>query len=303
MENKILVSVAMPTYGQEKFISEALLGVLSQQCNFDIEILVADDCSPDNTEEIVQNIIENHPNGSWIKYIRHKKNRGAIPNFAWTISQTTGKYIAICEGDDYWTDPLKLQKQVDFLERSPEYSIVFHKVKEVDLHGVSTGILVSPDNEETYDIYKLAAGNFIHTPSVVFKKNFREFPEWMDISPIGDYPLHMLNAQYGLIKYLPEEMAVYRVGSGIWSSQSKIYKYINTLITLKLLISYFSNLPDVQAVLTKQYNSWLDELQTVKVQNIICYDPEKISDHFTYKALVSMILKKIRKKIKAGYSK
>ena len=113
-KKKFLVSVAMPNYGQDQFISQAILGVLSQKAEFEIELIVANDCSPDNTEAIVQEIIQNHPNGSWIKYTRHAENKGAIPNFAWSISQAKGKYIAICEGDDYWTDPFKIQKQIDF---------------------------------------------------------------------------------------------------------------------------------------------------------------------------------------------
>lgn len=298
MENKILVSVAMPTYGQEKFIAEAVLGVLSQQCDFEVELIIADDCSPDNTEKIVRNIIKTHPNGYWIKYIRHDKNKGAIPNFAWTILQTTGKHIAICEGDDYWTDSLKLLKQVDFLERNPEYSIVFHKVKEVDLHGVSTvSILASPDYEETYDIYKLATGNFIHTPSVVFKKNFREFPEWMDISPIGDYPLHMLNAQYGLIKYLPEEMAVYRVGSGIWSSQSRIYQLVNTMFALKFLISHFNDKEKIKQSITDQYNLLMKGLLSY-LERPVPASPETIAYNLPLKKLCIIIIRKIKHLIK-----
>lgn len=298
MKNKILVSVGMPTYGQEQFIAEAVLGVLSQQCDFEIELIVADDCSPDNTAEIVQHIIETHPNGSWVKYIRHEKNKGAIPNFAWTFSQAKGNYIAACEGDDYWTDPLKLQKQVDFLEKNPEYSIVFHKVKEVDVNGIPVqNALNRADIEETYDINYLATGNFIHTPSVVFKKNFSKFPEWIDMSPIGDYPLHMLNAQHGLIKYLPEEMAAYRIGSGIWSSQTRIHQFVNTLFTLKLLITYFSNQQDIKERLLVQYNALMQELR-INDFNPVSRPAEKNRDDLSFRDLSLLLIKKIRKKIK-----
>lgn len=298
MEEKILVSVAMPTYGQEKFIEEAVLGVLSQQCDFEVELIVADDCSPDSTAEIVRNIVDTHPNGSWIQYIRHEKNKGAIPNFAWTLCEAKGKYIAACEGDDYWTDPLKLQKQVDFMEKNPDYSIIFHKVKEVDLHGVSTDtILNSPDHEETYDIHKLASGNFIHTPSVLFKKNFHEFPEWINISPVGDYPLHMLNAQYGLIKYLPEEMAAYRIGAGIWSSQTRIHQFVNTLFTLKLLITYFSDQQEIKENLSIQYNLLMKELRINDLNTASCL-PEKKQNDLSFRELTSLLVKKIKKRIR-----
>lgn len=304
MKETILVSVAMPNYAQADFISEAILGVLSQQANFDIELLVADDCSPDHTEDIVQHIIRTHPNGHWIKYIKHSKNKGAIPNFIWTFSQAKGKYIAACEGDDYWTDPLKLQKQIDFLENNPDYSIVFHKVKEVDLSGKQTDtILHSPEQEETYDLKDLAAGNLIHTPSVVFKKNFSEFPAWINVSPVGDYPLHMLNAQYGLIKYFPEEMAAYRVGAGIWSSQSRIYQFVNTLFTLRLLMLHFSDQPDIKGLLSGQSENLMKELKINDLHQIISPSPAKKASELSYKELGTVLFKKIKKTIKQYYGK
>lgn len=255
MEKKILVSVGMPTYGQEKFIKEAVLGVLSQQCDFEVELIVADDCSPDNTAEIVQNIIETHPNGSWIKYIRHEKNKGAIPNFAWTFSQAKGKYIAVCEGDDYWTDPLKLQKQVDFLEKNEEYSITFHKIKEIS-DNKKKFTYPNPDVEKTYTLNDLSKENFIITVSVVFRKNMGKLPEWMPYSPIGDYPLHLLNASFGLIKYFPDEMAAYRVGSGMWSTQNTIDQITNTMFALKFLLVHFKNNQEVFNNLRIQYNNF-----------------------------------------------
>jgi len=255
MEEKILVSVAMPTYGQEKFIEEAVLGVLSQQCDFEVELIIADDCSPDSTAEIVRNIVDTHPNGSWIKYIRHEKNKGAIPNFAWTFCQTKGKYIAVCEGDDYWTDPLKLQKQVDFLEENKDYSIIFHKIIEISNH-TEKFTYPNPDVEKTYTLNDLSKENFIITVSVVFRKNMDELPEWMPYSPIGDYPLHLLNASFGLIKYFPDEMAAYRVGSGMWSTQNTIDQITNTMFALKFLLIHFKNNQEVFDNLRIQYTNF-----------------------------------------------
>jgi glycosyltransferase involved in cell wall biosynthesis len=114
----IFVSVIMITYKHEQFIAKAIEGVLMQKCDFEVELIIADDCSPDKTEEKVFQIIKNHPKNSWIKYTKHKTNKGMISNFNWALNQCKGKYIAMCEGDDYWTDPLKLQKQVDFLEKT-----------------------------------------------------------------------------------------------------------------------------------------------------------------------------------------
>lgn len=254
MKKNFLVSVAMPNYGQQEFISEAILGVLSQETDFEVELIVAEDCSPDNTESVVKNIMASHPNGHWIKYIRHAQNKGAISNFAWSIEQAKGKYIAICEGDDYWTDPLKLQKQVDFLENNEDYSLTFHKIKELTTRNEKF-TYPNPDEEKTYTIQDLCKENFIITVSVVFRKNM-ELPEWLKYSPIGDYPLHLLNASFGLIKYFPEEMAVYRVGSGMWSTQNTVDQITNTMFALRLLLQHFKNNESVYKILAEQYSNF-----------------------------------------------
>lgn len=128
MDNKTsiepMVSVCMLTYKHEKYIAEAIEGVLMQQADFDIELIITNDTSPDNTDEIVKNIINTHPRGNWIRYFSHKINKGFLPNFIFTLQECRGKYIAFCSGDDYWVDPLKLQKQVDFLEKNPDYGLV-----------------------------------------------------------------------------------------------------------------------------------------------------------------------------------
>lgn len=238
MEKDVLISVSMPTYGQEKFLSEAILGILSQEVNYSIELIVSDDCSPDNTESVVKNIIKTHPNGNWIKYIRHTQNKGAIPNFAWTLSQAKGKYIAICEGDDYWTDPLKLQKQVDFLEKNEDCVLCFHKVKILKPTGefVDDFITKIPENFELRETLAKKL-NYIHTPSVLFRNVIQNEVDTMEFknSPIGDYFLYMMLTKYGKIGYLEDSMAVYRYGVGIFSS-------LNRLKHIKANILLFTNL-------------------------------------------------------------
>jgi glycosyltransferase involved in cell wall biosynthesis len=130
MENKVVVSIDMITYLHEAYITQAIEGVLMQKTNFEIELIIADDCSPDKTEEVVKNIITTHPKGHIIKYFKHESNIGMQANGMFAAKQCSGKYIAICEGDDYWTDPYKLQKQVDFLEVNEGYSSIFHNVEQ-----------------------------------------------------------------------------------------------------------------------------------------------------------------------------
>ena len=125
----LMVSVDMITYGHEQYIKKAIESVLIQETNFEFELIIADDCSPDNTKQIVEQIAKNHPKGYRIKYFRQEKNIGMQSNGSFALSQCSGKYVAICEGDDYWTDPLKLQKQVDFLENNSEYVFCVHRYK------------------------------------------------------------------------------------------------------------------------------------------------------------------------------
>ena len=115
---KPLVSVIMITYGHEKYIEEAIRGVFLQKTNFPLELIISNDKSPDSTDEIIKNIIKSAPENISVNYIQHLENIGMLPNFISTLKMAEGKYIAVCEGDDYWTDENKLQKQIDFLEKN-----------------------------------------------------------------------------------------------------------------------------------------------------------------------------------------
>lgn len=242
-DNKELkVSVEMITFRHELYIRQAIEGVLMQETNFNFELVIADDCSPDSTSEIVESIIKNHPKGDKIKYFRHKENIGMQPNGMFAYNQCHGKYIALCEGDDYWTDPLKLQKQVDFLENNLEYVLCFHQVDILKLDGeiVEDFITKVPDDYET--IEALATfGNYIHTPSVVFRNVIKEFSFEFELSPIGDYFFYIMLAEHGKLKYLKEKMAVYRFGSGIYSKLGDTQKNKKWYRTLILILSYSKN--------------------------------------------------------------
>ena len=108
------VSICMITYNHEAFIAEAIESVLMQETDFDIELIIANDASSDKTHEIIESLVQNHPRKPSVQYINRIENIGMIPNFMDVINKASGDFIALCEGDDYWTDPLKLQKQKDF---------------------------------------------------------------------------------------------------------------------------------------------------------------------------------------------
>jgi len=230
----------MITYGHEKYIREAIEGVLMQECDFEVEFILANDCSPDQTEVVIQDVLAHHPKASWIKYMKHDKNIGMMPNFIDALGQCSGDYIALCEGDDYWTDPLKLQKQVNFLHLNLDYVLSFHKVDILKLNGeiVDDFITTVPENHETIETLA-RLGNYIHTPSVLFRNVIKEFPFEFEQSPIGDYFLYMMLAEHGKLKYLNDKMAVYREGIGIWSTKSDYFRNFNTALLHTCFIDYF----------------------------------------------------------------
>ena len=136
----VKVSVHMITYNHERFIAQAIEGVLMQQTDFAVELVIGEDCSTDGTRAIVRRYGERYPER--IRLLLQERNLGARANALATLNACRGQYIALCEGDDYWTDPTKLQKQVDFLESHPECSLCFHRVLVVyeDGSARSTGI-------------------------------------------------------------------------------------------------------------------------------------------------------------------
>lgn len=298
--NSETVSVIMITYGHEKFIRQAVEGVLMQKCSFKIELIIANDSSPDKTSEIVNDILLKNPNADRIKFINRNKNIGGQNNFKDAFEQCKGKYIAHCEGDDYWTDPYKLQKQVDFLEVNPDYILTFHKIKILKPNGELVVDFITKVPENYQSIENLAQfGNYVHTPSVVYKNVIKELPFEMMISPIGDYFLYMILAQHGKLKYFEEEMAVYRFGVGIHSTQGQIKMAKSNFKLFTLLLSYF-NEPKINLILLDRQLNALDSFETLIRSE---YSEAFVSHNIFFKAIKSLqdpktFWKKLKHKIK-----
>lgn len=268
MENSIIVSICMITYGHEKFIEQAINGVLMQETNFEVELIIANDCSPDATDKVVQNILKNHSKSGLIKYIKHTKNIGMMTNFLFALKKCKGKYIAICEGDDYWTDPNKLQKQVDFLEANEDYVLCFHKVLiETNNGEIVDDFLTSvpPDYENKTALAEY--GNFLHTPSVFFRNCLTEYPKQFQETPIGDYFLYTMLSSFGKFKYLEETMCIYRYGVGSYSGYDASIKYKKWNKTLLLIVSSSKN-ELLKEILTKKLvkSFLLDEFESNSLQ-------------------------------------
>ncbi|AYN00502.1 GNAT family N-acetyltransferase [Chryseobacterium sp. 3008163] len=233
------LSVFVMVYNHEKFLNQCLDGILMQKCNFSFDIVVGEDCSSDNSREILINYQKNHPGK--FKLLLHKTNIGANKNQEQVLDNCTGRYIAICEGDDYWTDPLKLQKQVDFLENNPEYVLCFHDIKILKSDGeiADDFITTLPDQyEERLTLAKKL--NYIHTPSVVFRNILKDELNTIEFykSPIGDFFIYMVLTKYGKMGHIPETMAVYRYGVGMFSSLSALKSIKANLLLFTNLYSF-----------------------------------------------------------------
>lgn len=225
-----LVSVVMITYGHEQFIREAIEGVLMQETDFKVELIIADDNSPDDTESVVTKIINSHTNGHLIKYTKHKKNKGMTANFIWALEACKGNYIALCEGDDYWTDIKKLQKQVDFLERNPKYIMTGHNASVVNESGkvIDKYKLTRNFCRDASEI-ELKLGHWVLTLSMVFRnvlsKDFFKLFEKKGFECTDTFLTSYLG-KFGEYHYMPEiGPAVYRIHQGgVWSMKSEKVK-------------------------------------------------------------------------------
>lgn len=243
LDSKPLVTVVMITYNQGRYLEDAINGVLFQQCDFEFEIIIADDCSSDNTEEIVYKFLKTHPQCSRIKYKRNTVNIGMQENFNLTIQLANGKYIALCEGDDYWIDPFKLKKQVDFLEAHKEFSLCFHPAKILMQNGMLVDEFEISLPKKFHQLEDMARfGNYIRTPTVIFRNILEENDlELLKKCPAGDFPLNLILGQYGDYGFLKDSMSVYRQGVGIWSTLNEKQSTLGFLITIIYSKEYFSN--------------------------------------------------------------
>ena len=218
-----LVSVKMITYNHELYIAQAIEGVLMQQTDFPIELIIGEDCSTDRTREIVIDYQKKHPD--IIRVVTSEGNVGARKNSLRTNRACRGKYIAFCEGDDYWTDPCKLQKQVDFLEVNENYGVCFH---HVDIVNSENQLIGNPSRRKKNFVYTqrdffISNKRETHTCSSVFKKECLPdpIPSWFNEVCAGDKFLKVMLTEKHKAFVMKDTMACYRKhDGGIWSSMN-----------------------------------------------------------------------------------
>lgn len=220
-DNQILVSILCLTYNHEKYISQALDGFISQKTSFPFEVIVHDDASTDGTVRIIKDYEKKYPYLIRAIYETNNLYSQGISCMRICLEEfCNGKYIALCEGDDYWTDPQKLETQISFMEQRPECTMTYHPV-----HYVSNGIIMENDvngdkfKEITAEEIIHGGGLFCASPSLVFKRTVGvEYPKFRLMADIGDYPLQILTALRGSVFYFPKLMGCYRRNhEGSWS--------------------------------------------------------------------------------------
>lgn len=223
MNERPLVSICCVTYNQARFIDQALRGFLMQETSFPFEIVIHDDASSDGTARIISRYAEMYPEK--ICALFEEENQFSQGVDIWekcVLPYTTGKYLAFCDGDDYWTDPHKLQRQVDYLESHPACSCVFHPVNYVEQDAVlCTDHTEKTECNFTAEQIIIGGGLFCATASLCCRSEYAlQYPRYRKMADVADYPLQVLLASKGYFHYLPQVMAAYRchvVGS--WSNK------------------------------------------------------------------------------------
>ena len=247
----IMVSVAMITYNHEAFIAQAIESVIMQKTDFTVELVIGEDCSTDATRAIVQSFEDQFPDR--INVLFPNQNLGMIPNFVATLEKCRGQYIAVCEGDDYWTDPLKLQRQVDFMEANPDCSMCFHWTCQLNEMTGEIEIIRLMDRKikPFYTLKDVVRTNFIPTASTLFRKSLvPKLPDWYFTAPVGDWPLFVLYAQKGKVGLLNQIMSVSRIHpGGIWSNALESNQNKMALGTYDVFYKYLG--PDYYKVIKK----------------------------------------------------
>lgn len=216
------VSVQMITYNHAPFIREAIESILSQQAPFDFEIVVADDASCDGTRDVVAEMVEQHPGR--IRLLASQPNLGMNRNFERAWSACRGEYVALLEGDDFWTDKRKLEIQVEYLDENPACQLCGHDVSWVNERSqLLREREIKVDRILKFSLPDLLIDSRLPTASVMARRDaLPDFPSWFAGMPVDDWPFQILFAQRGRIDYLPKTMAAYRIHSGgVWSRLSE----------------------------------------------------------------------------------
>lgn len=228
-----LVSVCIQTYQHEDYIKECLDSIINQKTSFQFEVLLGEDASDDSTRAICISYAKSYPNKIRL-FLHHRENNISIGNrpsgrfnFLYNLHNAKGKYIALCEGDDYWTDPYKLQKQVDYMESHPECTLTYH----------AWYILDQSNNKISSKINK-----GYRTLTLLFRNEFSDYKLSKEVLN-GDMVLKFYISTKGKFKFLENiKPAIHRHhNGGVWSKKSDYFKLSNKLKTLEEIVRLYEN--------------------------------------------------------------
>ena len=219
-KSQVMLTIWCTAYNHEPYIRQCLEGFVMQKTTFRFEAIVHDDASTDETATIIREYAEKYPD--IIRPIletenQYSKKDGTIPKVM--NENTHGRYVAFCEGDDYWTDPLKLQKQVDFLESHEDYSMCFHRAMLKWENGENKDTLFSKINDREYSGVEIFYRWIVPTASVVVRSEVLKSDIYNEVivNPdilFGDTPLFLCAAHMGRIRGMKDVMSVYRKHEG-----------------------------------------------------------------------------------------
>jgi len=253
-----IVSVCLQTYQHKNYIKKCLDGILMQEVKGKIEVLVGEDESTDGTREICVEYAKRYPEEVKLSLLSRKnviyisgRPSGRF-NMLNNLSKAKGKFVALCEGDDVWTNPHKLQKQIDFLEKHSDYAMVFHKI--VDQYAEKKVKRFDNLQKNRFATGDLLKRGIIPTSTILFRNGLvKNFPNWFKKVYVGDWPLTILLSLHGDAYYLDKDFALsHRDGSGVWSGSNKGFRLTGKYNMYGIL---YKHLP-------MQYRPLISELQT-----------------------------------------
>lgn len=260
MSQNLLVSVICTAYNHEKYIRKALESFVSQKTTFDYEVLVNDDASTDNTSSIIREYEERYPSIIRAFYQQSNMYSKGISVTRFLLSNARGKYFAICEGDDYWIDCDKLQKQVDFMEMHPQVSLCIHNWISVSEEGkmIEKHIISKQSDFLSTREVILGGGGFCATNSIMSRLCFVKNPPSFFNNLTLDYTMQIYFASCGDIYCFSDCMSAYRVGTtGSWSNRMRanIPEHVKMLNRINKMLN--------------EYNEWSDGRYFREVESIV----------------------------------
>jgi glycosyltransferase involved in cell wall biosynthesis len=221
----VKVSAAITAYNHERFIGQAIEGFLIQKTDFPCELVIVEDCSTDGTRDVIRRYWEKSPNR--IRVLLNRHNLGGFRTLVRACNACCGQYVAPMDGDDYWVSPNKLQRQADLLDSREDCAMCFHPVSMVWEDGSQEStVLRPPAVRDTYTLADLLESNFIGACSPMYRRGLVcEYPAWFFLTPVADWPHHILHAWHGDIGYIDEPMGVYRQHpDGVYSAKDRAAK-------------------------------------------------------------------------------